>query len=134
MVYYALAVTVVYSMLSWVRNLARFSFTFIVGNLLIVVAVIYVTIYAGQVLKEQGGHGPNIMFMNDAGVINTLGFSIYCYEGIGIVMPVMATSAEPEKFKAMLSYAFLTLITIFVAFMCFTYVVWGSNLTEPIVT
>ena len=72
--------------------------------------------------------------MNEVGVINTLGFSIYCYEGIGIVMPVMATAAEPEKFKAMLTYAFITLIIIFVAFSCFTYSVWGSNLSEPIVT
>ena len=52
LVYYAIVVCIVYSLLSWVRNLAKFSFTFIIGNLLIVVAVIYVTAYAVTVFKE----------------------------------------------------------------------------------
>ena len=66
--------------------------------------------------------------------MNTLGFSIYCYEGIGIVMPVLASSEKPERFKEMLTYAILTLIVIFTCFSELCYMTWGSNLTEPYVT
>lgn len=66
--------------------------------------------------------------------MSTLGFSIYAYEGIGIVMPVLATSAKPERFKEMLIYAFITLVIIFVAFSELCYMAWGSNDDQPIIT
>ena len=132
--FYIIAVCIIYTLLSWVRNLAKFSFTFIVGNVLIIVAVIYVCVFAGKLFGEQGGKGPDLEFINTAGYMNTLGFSIYCYEGIGIVMPVLSTCEKPERFKAMLTYAIITLMILFVGFSEFCYMVWGSNLTEPIVT
>jgi len=42
--------------------------------------------------------------------LNTLGFTIYVYEGIGTVMPVLAICEKPENFKKMLTLAFVTLI------------------------
>ena len=57
--YYILAVCTILTLLSWVRNLAKFSFTFIVGNFLIITAVIYVSVYAGKLLS-QDGIGPGI--------------------------------------------------------------------------
>ena len=55
--YYIVAVCTINTLLSWVRNLAKFSFTFIVGNFLIITAVIYVSVYAG---KHIDGLGPDI--------------------------------------------------------------------------
>lgn len=128
---YIVAVCVVFTLFSWVRNLAAFSFTFIVGNFLIVATAIYVSVYAGTQLD---GDAPNVQFANPPGVVNTLGFSIYCYEGIGVVMPIMATSAEPARFKEMLTFAMATLILVFVGFSELCYFTWGSDLTEPYVT
>ena len=72
-------------------------------------------------------------FISD-GYLNTLGFTIYCYEGIGIVMPVLATTENPERFKSMLIYAFITLTVIFIVFAEMCYISWGSTLDEAIVT
>lgn len=66
--------------------------------------------------------------------MNTLGFTIYCYEGIGIVMPVMATCESPETFKKVLIYAVVTLIILYVAFAELCYFSWGTNMTQPIIT
>ena len=49
-------------------------------------------------------------------------------------MPVMATTEKPEQFPRMLSYAIITLISIFVVYANLCYFTWGSNMTEPIVT
>ena len=133
-VYYVIVIVIMNTSLSWVRNLANFSFTFIFGNFLIILTIIFVTVHASKIMGEQGGKGPNIEFINTAGVMNTLGFSIYSYEGIGIVMPIMATTEKPERFKEMLTYAILTLIVIFVGFSELCYMTWGSSLTEPYVT
>lgn len=77
---------------------------------------------------------PGVEFINKSDFLSTLGFAFYNYEGIGIVMPVMATCAEPQHFKRMLTYTFFTLMAIFVFFGCVTYFAWGENLNEPIVT
>jgi len=129
---YLIAVVVIYSLLSYVRNLAKFSFTFMVGNFLIVLTVIYVMVYAGKMLGENGP-GPDIHFFEASGYLNTLGFTIYVYEGIGIVMPVMATTEKPENFKAMLTYAFITLMSFFILFAMICSVAWGSNMDQAIV-
>ena len=131
--YYCIAVCLICTLLSWVRNLAKFSFTFLIGTFLILCTAIFVTVYACKLLSVNGV-GPGVVFFNEAGYISTLGLTIYCYEGVGIVMPVMAASDQPERFKEMLTYAFLTLISVYIIFSEIAYIAWGTNLDEPIVT
>jgi len=63
-----------------------------------------------------------------------VGFAIYAYEGIGVVMPIMQASAEPEKFKMCLLGAISTLSVIFITFGLLTYITFGSDLDEPFIT
>lgn len=72
-----------------VRNLAKFSFTFILGNLLILLAVLYVSVYCCMTMVRQDGIAPEIKFINQDSYLNALGMAIYCFEGIGVVMPIM---------------------------------------------
>ena len=71
---------------------------------------------------------------NPAGFWATVGFAIYSYEGIGIVMPVLAKAREPENFTRILVYAIATLSILFVCFGEITVLAFGSNLNEPFVT
>ena len=64
----------------------------------------------------------------------TLGFAIYSFEGIGIVMPVMHACEKPEQFYTIFVCAIATLTVIMIAFSELCYFTWGSNLTEPIIT
>ena len=48
---YMVVVIVIYSLLSWVRNLAKFSFTFMIGCFLVILTGIYVTIYASTMIS-----------------------------------------------------------------------------------
>ena len=63
-----------------------------------------------------------------------LGFAIYSFEGIGIVMPVMHACDNPEKFNYIFVAAMITLTVIMVAFAELCYFTWGSSLKEPVVT
>ena len=89
---YIVLVIVAFTLLGLVRNLAKFSFTFMLGIVLIAFSTIYVSIFAVKKMVDQGGIGPDLPFFEPDGYLNTLGFTIYCYEGIGIVMPVLATA------------------------------------------
>ena len=78
--------------------------------------------------------GPNLEMINEKSYLVTLGFAIYSYEGIGIVMPVMHACADPDKFSYIFIAAMLSLQISFIVFGWICYFTWGSNMTEPIVT
>lgn len=89
--------------------------TFLIGNLLIVATVITVCFYCLWLVGIQGP-GPGLVAFDKTGVWATIGFAIYSYEGIGIVMPVMAKAAKPEVFSKCLAAAIVTLCVIYIAF------------------
>ena len=71
---------------------------------------------------------------NPMGFWATVGFAIYSYEGIGIVMPVLAKARKPEEFNKSLVAAIVTLCALYVFFGELTSLTYGSNLTEPFIT
>lgn len=131
---YGGVVIAVFTPISWVRDIAKFSFTFLLGNFLIAFSIIFVTVYCLVYMKQEGGVGPDIEFINEASYLSTLGMSVYCYEGIGIVMPVMATCEDPSSFKRVLVMAIVTLTIIYIAFGEIGYLTWGSEMDKPLVT
>ena len=59
------------------------------GNLLTLMAVLYVTVYCFMTIARQDGIAPEIKFINTESYLNAMGIAIYCFEGIGVVMPIM---------------------------------------------
>ena len=96
---YGCLVICIYSPVAWERNIAKFSFTYLLGNLLILLAVLYVTVYCFMTMARQEGIAPGVHFINTDSYLSALGMAIYCFEGIGIVMPIMQTCENPTKFK-----------------------------------
>lgn len=93
--YYATLVFLIYTPLAWVRNISKFSFTFLIGNLLIVATVLLILYFAFDLLFTQGGGGPGLVKFNETGYLTMIGFSVYTFEGIGVVMPIMQVCATP---------------------------------------
>ena len=127
---YGCLVIAIYTPISWVRNIAKFSFSFMLGNFLILLAVLYVTTYCFMELSRQGGIGEGVKFVN-SDYLGALGYAVYCFEGIGIVMPVMQQSASPETFKSTLIAAIATLTGIYIFFGAIGYLTWGSSPIQP---
>ena len=101
--------------IAWVRNIAKFSFTFLIGNLCIMSTVVIVSVYMTKDVYETG-FGPGLVAMNHDSYWSMVGFSIYAYEGIGVVMPIMNNCACPEKFDKILLYAIMTLTVVYIFF------------------
>ena len=120
--------------IAWVNNIAKFAFTYMLGNLLILMTIIVVCVYCGLLLTQNHSVGPGLKAYNKDGFWLMVGFSIYAYEGIGVVMPIMQASAEPDKFIKCLIAAICTLTVIFLFFGELTYITFGSDLDEPFVT
>ena len=125
---YAIVVVVILTPLAWERNIAKFSFTFLIGNFLILTTVLVTSGYAISVISEQGGKGPGIVAFNSSEYLTTLGMCIYGFEGIGVVMPIMQTCDSPEKFNKIVVMAVLTLAAAFIIFSEICYFAWGENM------
>ena len=131
---YMIGIICILTPIAWVRDIAKFSFTFMIGNFMILLTVIVVSTYCFSQISEQGGLGPGIQAFDQAGYLTTVGFAIYTYEGIGVIMPIMQTCATPEKFSRILFFAIITLSVIYAAFGNLCYLTYGSSLNKPMIT
>ena len=86
--YYAIFILAIVIPIAWIRDIGRLSWTFAVGTFVILSTVIVVVCYCVSSLISFGP-GPGIVAWNREGYIVTLGFVVYAYEGIGVVMPIM---------------------------------------------
>lgn len=57
---YGSLIICIYCPISFVRNIASFSFTFMLGNLLVLLAVLFVSVYCGMTMVRQDGVGADI--------------------------------------------------------------------------
>ena len=131
---YASALIIILTPIAWVRNIAKFAFTYLIGILLILWGVLVVTGYAFGTLAKNEQIGPKIEAINTDGYLTTLGMVVYCYEGIGMLMPITHASESPEKVTSCLIAAIITLTSVFIGFSNLCYLAWGADLTRPIVT
>lgn len=79
----------VYTPLCWVRKIEKFNATHIFADALIVITAIIVIIYTIKYAVDQHGLGPGLEVLNKSTFLNIIGFSVYAYEGIGIILPCM---------------------------------------------
>ena len=129
-----MGLVVILTPIAWVRNIAKFAFTYLIGIILIFWSVIVVSGYAISTLAENKAVGPEIKFINTDGYLTTLGMTVYCYEGIGMLMPIMHASESPEKLERTLIAAIITLTVCYIGFSELCYLAWGEGLNRPIVT
>lgn len=112
--------------------MTKFAPTMLFGNLMILANIIVVVIFLAVKVSEDG-LGPNIEPINKAEYWTMIGFSCYCYEGIGMILPVMNLCECPEKFDKIMLGVFILLTTIYCFFSNFCYLAIGSDMTEPFV-
>ena len=55
-----------------------------------------------------------------------VGFSIYTYEGIGVLMPVMQACESPQKFEKILVAAVFTVTVVLSIYGVIAYLAYGE--------
>lgn len=128
----ALFIVVVYTLLAWVRKIEKFSFVFFLGNFLILIGCTVVVVFCIERLEQFGvAEGP--VPINYLEYWNMIGFSIYTFEGIGVVMPILQACNCPEKFPTLLFWAVALLAVAITGFSEIAYFAYGNELTKPII-
>lgn len=91
----AIVCFIIFTLLCWVRRIEVFAATHVFGNVMILITIIYVFIEAGLDIKNHNG------FKLGGGIApisarwgQAIGLSVYSYEGIGVVLPIMEVTKD----------------------------------------
>jgi len=79
--------------------------------------------------------GPDIdyIYTDVSGVLKFLGAAIYCYEGIGVVIPIRESMKNPNHFMPILCGTISLISGILIGFATVTYLAFGAD-TNSIIT
>jgi proton-coupled amino acid transporter len=94
-----------------------------------VIVIVYTIIYATKHPVAEG-----IEVINSKTFLNVVGFAVYSYEGIGIIIPVMDITENKEQFPKILLTVLTTVFLLYTFFGEFCYIIYGSAITKPLIT
>jgi len=87
--YLAIIQFVVFTMLCYVRKIEIFASTHVFADIMIVLALVTIIVYGSMKMVDEGTTQiSTIPFMNHKSYSDAIGFSVYAFEGIGIILPV----------------------------------------------
>ena len=81
----------------------------------------------------HNGPGEGLTPFNTSDYWTMVGFAVYTYEGIGVIMPIMNTCAVPDQFPKILVAAIAFLVFLYIAFGNLCYITFGANMTSSMV-
>lgn len=132
--WFVLGFFVLWALLCFVRRLEIFASTHIFADIVIFIAIITIMAYGGVKLKNEGSQFETIPPFNPETFTDAIGFSIYSYEGIGMIMPVRDVVKEPDQYWKIVVAVISTVIGLYVIFGEFCVFAWGSQMTTPLIS
>ncbi|KAF9583745.1 neutral amino acid transporter [Lunasporangiospora selenospora] len=110
-----------------VRNIGRLGFSTFVADLCIIVGLLYLYAYDIKALvNNQGSPNPLRLFnTEDFGIF--VGTAVFSYEGIGMVIPICGSMANPKQFPRALTIVLTVVCVLLVSFGSLGYAAYGDN-------
>lgn len=101
---------------------------------MIFVTVLTCFIYGGREMKTHGSQMSGVDTFNPKTWSTAIGFSVYFFEGIGVVLPINEITAKPESYWKVVIAVLVTTATISVFFGLYCCFAWGDKLDSPLIT
>lgn len=115
-----------------IRNLTKLSLTSLISSIFILIGLIIIFYFSGLQLLENG-LGPNIVNFNSKSWSMLIGVAVTSFEGIGLILPIESSMANPEKFPFVLLISMLFITSLFVAIGVIGYTAFGENVKSIII-
>ncbi|KAF9185860.1 neutral amino acid transporter [Haplosporangium sp. Z 767] len=110
-----------------VRNIGKLGFSTLVADLCIIVGLIYLYAYdIKELVANQGSPAPLRLFNSeDFGLF--VGTAVFSYEGIGMVIPICGSMANPKQFPRALTIVLTVVCALLVSFGSLGYAAYGDK-------
>ncbi|RLN87146.1 hypothetical protein BBJ28_00013255, partial [Nothophytophthora sp. Chile5] len=124
-----------YTPLTWVRRIEYFALTNLFADLLILFGIVYILSYTVTTLEDAPPGTATWENFNSTSWAMFLGTAVYCFEGIGLVLPIYDAMDDDHKhkFPRILSSTMWFLVALFSVFAGLVYAAFGQN-TQSVVT
>ena len=124
---------VIYVPLVLVRKIEKFAWTHLMADIMIFVTLVAIITYASvHVHNQKGFTTQGFVAFNGALWPDAIGFSVYAFEGIGVILPIMeVTEDKPNYYKTLcMTVCFICVLYIgFSEFVLFAY--GGYTIDNP---
>ena len=91
-------------------------------------------VYSGIHLGKNG-IGKELTPINTDLFANMISFSVFAYEGVGVVLPILDITEDPKKYPRILFFSITSVFMIYIIFGLMTYFSYGKELLiSPIIT
>lgn len=122
--------------LVFVRKISVFATTHLFGDIMIIITIVVLCVYAGIDIGDRGGFDTEgVAFLNTTLWPDAIGFSVYAFEGIGVILPVLEVTERPEIYVRILTITCIIIAIIYIGFTEFVVFGFGpTSLTKPLIT
>ncbi|CEG72992.1 neutral amino acid transporter [Rhizopus azygosporus] len=129
--YLILAQIAVFVPLAMIRRIQKLSAFALIADLFILIGLVYLYYYDFFTLSQHGIADVE-WTINYASFPMFIGTAVFTYEGVGLVIPITESMAEPEKFPKVLSGTMIFITTIFLSVGFISYLAFGSQVQTVI--
>ncbi|KAI7823609.1 transmembrane amino acid transporter protein-domain-containing protein [Gamsiella multidivaricata] len=112
---------------TFVRNIGKLGFSTLVADLCIIVGLIYLYTYDIKELitHRDAPHPLRLFNSEDFGIF--IGTAVFSYEGIGMVIPICGSMANPKQFPRALTIVLTVVCVLLVSFGSMGYAAYGDQ-------
>ena len=75
-----------------------------------------------------------VPFFNSVSYSDSIGFSVYAFEGVGIIMPVQDIARNPRSFRIILLFVIIAVAILYGVFGLFCIISWGDQIKTALIT
>ncbi|KAK6200751.1 hypothetical protein LQW54_009555 [Pestalotiopsis sp. IQ-011] len=112
--------------LSWIRNISKLGPAALLADVCIMMGVTYIYYYDIGSLATNGMHKTVVMFNPDSYTM-MIGSAIFTFEGIGLILPIQSSMAEPEKFEPLLGVIMVIITIVYTSVGALCYATFGND-------
>jgi len=112
--------------LSFIRNIAKLGPVALLADAFILVGLTYIYYYDVGTIARDGIHESVVLF-NPEKYTLTIGAAIFTFEGIGLILPIESSMAEPERFEWLLGIVMVIITVVYTSVGALGYATFGEN-------
>jgi proton-coupled amino acid transporter len=117
---------IVFLPLSLYRNLQNIQKIAIVADVFILLGLLYLYYYDIFTLTTNPGIS-DIRLFNPNDWTLFIGTAIFTFEGIGLIIPIQESMAQPKKFPSVLAFVLIIITVVFTSMGALSYAAFGSK-------
>jgi len=118
-----------------IKNLSPFALVADIAN---IIGILVVVSYDVEIFREHELHMDDSLNKITYGIIASqlpyfFGVSIYCYEGVGVILPIEESMQNKQNFRRVLSFTMVLVTLVYTVFGVLGYIAYGPE-TKEIIT